>query len=184
MTELSAVGEAAVETARPPIDARRHTFTVDLSPQPVRLVADPLRLSQVLANLLTNAAKYTDPEGTIHLRATLVDDFVTVSVIDTGLGIPKGALENVFAMPLSLEGHKVEMVHDGHAALESLESFQPEIALLDIGMPGLNGYELAKRIQQGSLGRVVTLIAVTGWGQDNDKAQALAAGSFRDERGH
>ncbi len=267
MTELSAVVDAAVETAHPAIDARRHTFTLELPQKSVHFVADPLRLSQVLANLLTNAAKYTDPEGSICLRASLGDDFITISVVDTGVGIPRDALENVFAMfsqvkatydrsegglgiglslsrglvqlhggtieaksagpgkgsefivrlprkvraqepvkqitggtakkapsrrvlvaddnrdaaetlamLLSMEGHNVEMVHDGHAALEATESFQPEIALLDIGMPGLNGYELAKRIRQGSLGRAVTLIAVTGWGQDNDKAQALAAG--------
>ncbi len=267
MTELSAVVDAAVETARPAIDARRHRFTTELPPEPVHFVADPLRLSQVLANLLTNAAKYTDPGGAIRLRATVADDVIIISVIDTGLGIPKDALENVFAMfsqvkatydrsegglgiglslsrglvqlhggtieaksegpgkgsefivrlprkvrstapvrqitgetakktrsrrvlvaddnrdaaeslamLLGMEGHQVEMVHDGHAALAAIESFQPEIALLDIGMPGLNGYELAKRIRQGSLGRAVTLIAVTGWGQDNDKAQALAAG--------
>jgi PAS domain S-box-containing protein len=267
MTELKAVVDAAVETARPAIETRRHAFSVELPPPPVHFVADPLRLSQVLANLLTNAAKYTDPEGSIRLRARALDDLITISVVDTGVGIPKEALENVFAMfsqvkatydrsegglgiglslsrglvqlhggtieaksagpgkgsefivrlprkvlvkepakqitggtarkapsrrvlvaddnrdaaetlatLLALEGHKVEMAHDGHEALESIETFQPEVALLDIGMPGLNGYELAKRIRQGSLGRAVTLIAVTGWGQDNDKAQALAAG--------
>jgi PAS domain S-box-containing protein len=267
MTELQSVVDAAVETARPALDSRHHTFTVELPPQPVGFVADPLRLSQVLANLLTNAAKYTDPGGSVRLRATLVDDLITISVLDTGLGIPKEALENVFAMfsqvkgthdrsegglgiglslsrglvqlhggtieaksagpgqgsefivrlprkvraqtpvkqitggtarkapsrrvlvaddnrdaaeslamLLSLEGHTVETVHDGHAALEAIESFKPEIALLDIGMPGLNGYELAKQIRKGPLGTTVTLVAVTGWGQDNDKARALAAG--------
>src|SRR6185436_5300877 len=97
MTELSAVVEAAVETARPVIDARRHAFRVELPAQPVHFLADPLRLSQVLANLLTNAAKYTDPGGSIVLRASVLDDVITISVIDTGLGIPADALENVFA---------------------------------------------------------------------------------------
>ena len=75
-----------------------------------------------------------------------------------------------------MDGHDVTVVHDGKQALAAFFTVQPEVALLDIGMPELNGYEVARKVRQGSLGRAVTLIAVTGWGQDKDKAQALAAG--------
>jgi CheY-like chemotaxis protein len=77
---------------------------------------------------------------------------------------------------LRLDGHDVTVVHNGQEALAAFSSVQPEVALLDIGMPGLNGYEIARRVGQSSLGRAVTLVAVTGWGQDRDKAESLAAG--------
>jgi CheY-like chemotaxis protein len=80
------------------------------------------------------------------------------------------------AMLLQMDGHEVTVVHNGKDALEALSTLQPEVALLDIGMPELSGYDVARRVRQGSLGRAVTLIAVTGWGQDRDKTQALAAG--------
>jgi CheY-like chemotaxis protein len=77
---------------------------------------------------------------------------------------------------LQIEGHEVQVVHDGLKAVVALADFRPEVALLDIGMPGLNGYEVARVARQNSLGRGPTLVALTGWGQDRDKAQALAAG--------
>jgi CheY-like chemotaxis protein len=77
---------------------------------------------------------------------------------------------------LQLDGHDVTIVHDGQAALAAVQTGHPDIALLDIGMPILSGYEVARQVRQGSLGRTVTLVAVTGWGQDSDKARALAAG--------
>jgi CheY-like chemotaxis protein len=75
-----------------------------------------------------------------------------------------------------MEGHDVVVVHDGTAALAAFNAEPPEVALLDIGMPKLDGYEVARQVRAGSLGRAVTLIAVTGWGKDSDKARALAAG--------
>jgi CheY-like chemotaxis protein len=80
------------------------------------------------------------------------------------------------AMLLQLDGHEVTIVHDGQAALAAVQSRRPEIVLLDIGMPKLSGYEVARQVRQGLLGRTVTLVAVTGWGQESDKARALAAG--------
>ncbi|MEX2148662.1 MAG: PAS domain S-box protein [Steroidobacteraceae bacterium] len=266
-TELAAVVDAAVETARPAIDARRHVFSAEIPPKPVYFAADPLRLAQVISNLLTNAAKYTDPEGEIRLRAACAAGTLTITVSDSGIGIPAEDLDDVFSMfsqvksdqdrsegglgiglaltkglielhggtiqassagpglgsefvlrlplrsvsaprqkkrrapsgdqlvarrvliaddnhdaaeslaaLLRMEGHVVTVVHDGQEALSAFEIVQPEVALLDIGMPKLNGYEVAREVRRGSLGRAVTLIAITGWGQDNDKAQALAAG--------
>jgi CheY-like chemotaxis protein len=80
------------------------------------------------------------------------------------------------AVLLRMDGHEVTVAYDGPQALALLTQVQPEVALLDIGMPGLNGYEVARRVRHGPLGRSITLIAVTGWGQDRDKAQAHQAG--------
>jgi CheY-like chemotaxis protein len=80
------------------------------------------------------------------------------------------------AMSLKLRGHEVEIAHDGRRALEIAAILHPQIALLDVGMPELNGYDLARQIRAHSWGRHMKLVAVTGWGQDEDRRQALAAG--------
>ncbi len=266
--ELSAVTRAAVETARPLIDRKHHSLTVDLPPAPVRLWADPVRLAQVLSNLLTNSAKYTDPGGHISLRARSADEEVSIEVSDTGIGIPPDALGDIFkmfslvrttgersdgglgiglalskgiielhggriearsdgprrgstftvrlpnrppqyagqmsrtapacstairsrrvliaddnrdaaetlAVLLEMRSHTVTLAHDGREALEGFNAFMPDVVVLDIGMPGLNGYEVARQIRSQSVGQAVTLIALTGWGQESDKARARAAG--------
>jgi CheY-like chemotaxis protein len=266
MTDLRSIIETAIETARPLIEAKRHALKVEIPDEPTPFSADPLRLAQVLSNLLTNAAKYTDHEGEIRVRATCSADTVTFSVADNGIGIPPEALEEVFAMfsqvksaqdrsegglgiglafakgliqlhrgtlevrsegtgrgseflvklprrmlngapngpipatsgpsvrrrvliaddnrdaadslamLLRMDGHDVTVVHDGRQAVATIDSFRPEIAVLDIGMPELNGYEVARQVRQGPLGTLITLIAVTGWGQASDKARAAAAG--------
>jgi len=267
MVDLAEIVQAAVEAARPIIDGKRHDFRAELSAEPVRFLADPLRLTQVLSNLLTNAAKYTNPEGKLRLHASCSAEIVSISVVDNGIGLPADAITSVFEMfsqvassrdhsegglgiglsltkglvelhggniearsagvgrgsefivrlplrkstitrqkplvgsssapPVSrrvliaddnrdageslaallrMDGHDVTVVHNGQEALAAFSAVQPEVALLDIGMPELNGYEVARRVRQGSLGRAVTLIAVTGWGQDRDKAQSLVAG--------
>jgi PAS domain S-box-containing protein len=266
MTDLASIIAAAAETAQPLIEAKRHALKIEVPDGAARFAADPLRLAQVLSNLLTNAAKYTDPEGEIRLRAMCGADTVKFSVTDNGIGIPQDALEEVFAMfsqveseedrsegglgiglalakglihlhggtlevrsegpgegsefivklprrtlsgvpeeragvtpgpavrrrvliaddnrdaadslavLLRMEGHDVAVVRDGRQAVATIDSFRPEIALLDIGMPELNGYEVARRVRQGPLGRFITLIAVTGWGQASDKARAGAVG--------
>src|SRR5262249_27790551 len=96
--ELAAVVDAAVETARPLIDAKGHALTLSPPHEPLRLIADPLRLAQVLSNLLTNAAKYTDAHGRIRLSARCAGGSLTITVADSGIGIPPDALEEVFAM--------------------------------------------------------------------------------------
>jgi signal transduction histidine kinase len=265
-TQLTNVIESAVETARPAIDAKRHSLAVHLPQVPVLLDVDALRLSQVLSNLLTNAAKYTDPEGHIRIESELVGGEVLMRVIDDGIGIAAEALPRIFtmfsqvrsvqdrsdgglgiglalsrglielhggrleahsaglghgsefvvrmpasvhvqpvpsapslaaeaplrrrrvlvaddnvdageslAMLLRLDGHEVELATNGPQAVELFERMKPEIAILDIGMPGLNGYEVAMRIRQKAQDGV-TLIAVTGWGQEADKARAAASG--------
>jgi signal transduction histidine kinase len=266
-TELSSVIDSAVETARPTIDAKRHVLSVDVPEDPIQFTADPLRVAQVLSNLLTNAAKYTDPEGQIRLSARCEGDDVVIRVKDSGIGISPAALPRVFnmfsqvhsttdrsegglgiglalaqglielhggaieanseglgcgseftvrlprraghapkAMPtkpvattstlrrriliaddnrdsaetlaalLRMEGHEVTSVHDGPVALSAFSEIKPDVALLDIGMPGLTGYEVARKMRQSTSGASLTLIAITGWGQDIDKERAYAAG--------
>jgi PAS domain S-box-containing protein len=264
-TTLTSIIEVAIETARPIIEAKRHALKIEISDEPARFAADHLRLSQVLSNLLTNAAKYTDPGGEIWLRATCDADAVTFSVTDNGIGIPPDALAEVFsmfsqiksvqdrsegglgiglalakgliqlhhgtlevrsdgigkgseftakiprktldgppnalapvtcasarrrvliaddnrdaadslAMLLRMEGHDVTVVYDGEQAVAAIDSLRPDIAVLDIGMPKLNGYDVSRRVREGSMGTLVTLIAVTGWGQTLDKARAAEAG--------
>jgi PAS domain S-box-containing protein len=269
--DLGTIVDAAIESARPLITARRHGLTVDLSPQLPSLNADPVRLAQVLSNLLTNAAKYTDPPGRIALTARVVDDdMLRISVKDSGIGLSPAALAHIFqmfsqvedaysrsegglgiglalvkglvtlhggsiealsegpgagsefvitlpidrdvygddadvrpappgavatpsmrrilvaddnqdaadslAMLLQAAGHEVATAHGGETALSIASSFQPGVALLDIGMPDLDGYEVAKRIRSAPWGRDMHLIAVTGWGQEEDKRRALGAG--------
>jgi CheY-like chemotaxis protein len=267
MTELSSIIDAAVETSRPILEGKDHSLAIEVPPAPVWLSADPLRIAQVLSNLLTNAGKYTDPHGEIRLQALVIGDRLRVSVADNGIGIPREALGEVFrmfsqvktaqdrsdgglgiglalsrglvelhggtlsatsagvgrgsefvvdlpllpqaslpagaeaqaprpagtprrvliaddnvdaaetlAMCLRLEGHSVAVVNDGDAALREFAATLPDAVLLDIGMPGIDGYEVARRIRAQFPQSAVTLIAITGWGQDSDRAQALACG--------
>ena len=261
---------SAVETARPLLDAKRHTLEVRLPDAPVELLVDALRMSQALSNLLTNAAKYTDPDGRITVRVTLGTEAVTLAVIDSGIGFDQAAVPRLFemfsqidsaidrgegglgiglalvkglvtlhggtvtassaglgrgseftlclprsvvvfrepsalpvaavaidpvkvgckvlvaddnrdaadslAMLLRMAGYDVSVAHDGLGALELGGRQHPEIVILDIGMPGMTGYETARRIRAQPWGRRVLLVAVTGWGQENDKEKTRAAG--------
>ena len=264
-TTLGAIVDAAVETARPAIESRSHALRVQVEQRDAGVVGDPLRLAQILSNLLTNAAKYTDPGGNITIRGMAREDEVEFSVIDNGIGIPADMQEEVFlmftqvkstrarsdgglgiglalaqglaqlhggriearsegpgrgsefivriprrlpttgagprppapakpdgvsrcvliaddnedaaqtlAMLLEVCGHRVLVAHDGEQAVRHYTQHRPDFALLDIGMPGLDGYEVARRIR--ALGAPVTLIALTGWGQAADKARAMEAG--------
>ncbi|HEX6361552.1 MAG TPA: ATP-binding protein, partial [Albitalea sp.] len=104
VTELAPVIDAAVETARPLIDARRHHLVVDVPKEPVPIEVDALRLAQVIANLLANAAKYTDPHGTVRLQARADGDEVVIEVIDNGIGLRAEALDEIFEMFTQVRG--------------------------------------------------------------------------------
>jgi PAS domain S-box-containing protein len=265
-TDLHSIVGAAVETARPLIDERHHRLELDV-PEQLPVHCDPLRLAQVLSNLLTNAAKYTNPGGRIQVAGAQQANELVISVADNGIGIGAQDLPKVFgmfaqlrsaqdhaggglgiglalakgivelhggrieaasagfgqgsrftvrlpnllvapanlpqdakkangsmapgkrilladdnrdaaeslALLLRLEGHEVELAHDGQAALLRFAERRPDVALLDIGMPKSNGYEVARQIR-ALAGQDVLLIAVTGWAQDSDKAQSKAAG--------
>jgi PAS domain S-box-containing protein len=265
---LQQVLDAAVEAAQPLINTKQHRLRMELLPSPLMLEADPVRLTQVVSNLLTNAAKYTDPGGEITLGCRLEADSLIIFVRDNGIGLapemyprvfemfvqieptkersegglgiglalvkallelhggnidvhsagreqgttftvtlprsviaaeparspasdrgvreapsrcvliaddnPDGA--EILAMLLQTSGHTVHVANDGAAALDLAARIRPDIAVLDIGMPGLSGYEVARRIRCEAWGASMTLIAVTGWGQEEDKREALAVG--------
>ncbi|QEL16242.1 ATP-binding response regulator [Limnoglobus roseus] len=263
--DLNAVLRRAAETARPLIDARRHRLTITQPGRPVMVSADPTRLTQVVGNLLTNAAKYSDEGG--HIDLILEEDGVAiVRVRDTGLGIPADMLPRVFdlftqvgrtldradgglgigltlvkslvelhggtvsaasegpgkgseftvrlpklvrveeggkaepaavagvtprrvlivddnpdagdslATLLEMTGHQVEVARTGHQAIEAAARLRPEVAVLDLGLPGMSGYELAGRLRAQAFGRDVTLVALTGYGQEEDRRRSHAAG--------
>ncbi len=264
--DLGSVIEAAVETARAKIEAKQHELIVELPAQPILLEADPLRLEQILVNLLNNAAKFTEQGGRIRIGAVLIGEIATVSVSDNGLGIAREHLKLIFerfaqvptsrvqvntglgiglalarglanlhggdirvssaglgqgaefrlslpalavlppdwqrpesgkaasnrrcvlvaddnrdiaetmAEVLRLEGHDVHLAFDGNEAFERYQQLKPEVVLLDIGMPGLRGDEVARMIRSQPSQGLVRLVAITGWGQPSDKESALAAG--------
>ncbi len=272
LTELSAVVSSAVETARPMLEAKRHTLSVDLPTHAVRFEADLVRLAQILSNLLINAAKYTDPGGQIRLRAVEEGDDLLIAVGDNGIGIASDMMPRLFTMfsqakdvlgraegglgiglslvrglvtlhgssvearsdgpgkgsefivrlpigapaaaaqidapaeaaapggsvaepglkilvvddnrdaadscatLLELSGHHVQAAYTGRNALELAETFRPHALLLDIGLPDFDGYQLAKKIRAAPWGSSIVLIALTGWGQEEDRRRAFDAG--------
>ncbi|WP_240636129.1 response regulator [Caldimonas tepidiphila] len=265
--DLQAVIAHSVETARPVIDGRRHRLQLQLPAHPVWLRGDFARLSQVIGNLLNNAAKYTPEEGVLQLALQTQDGHALVSVRDNGVGIEPELLPHVFelfeqgkrsldrsqgglgvgltlvqrlvelhhgaiearsggagqgaefvvrlpclrevrgpapaesrapeppkngcrvlvvddnadaaetvAMFLELEGHSVETAGDGLEALGRAATFEPDVVVLDIGLPGLDGYEVARRLRQSSACAGALLVALTGYGQSSDREQADEAG--------
>ena len=100
-----------------------------------------------------------------RLRVVIADDNVDAA--------------RALAMVVELSGHEVHVVHDGMAALELAEKLRPEAAFLDIGMPALDGYGVASRLRAEAWGRDMLLVATTGWGQEEDKRRATAAGFDR-----
>jgi PAS domain S-box-containing protein len=276
--ELSAVLENAIETSRPLIDAARHELAISQPFEPILLAADATRLAQVFANLLNNAAKYTNPGGRIWVTVERQGSDAVVRVRDNGVGIPADMLSSIFdmfaqvdrslerthgglgigltlvkrlvemhggsvavnspplecgdasphskgsefvirlplvvsagssapwgpaesgtrpgattsrrilvvddnvdsanslAMLLGEIGNEIRTANDGLAALEAAGEFRPDVMLLDIGMPKLNGYEVARRVRAEPWGGKVFLVALTGWGQDDDRCKSAEAG--------
>jgi len=266
---LADVVRSAIETSRPTIVAARQVLQVELPEQPVELDADPARLAQVLLNLLTNAAKYSEPGGTIRVVAGLQDGQVELRVIDSGIGIPPPMLPQIFELfrqvdhgskraqgglgigltlvkrlvelhggqiearsdgpqrgsefiirlplpdapalaparragdvetiedprprrvlvvddnrdaanslgfLLGVLGHEAQIAYDGASALDKADAFRPDVAVLDLGMPEMDGFETARRLRQLPGLSDVTLIALTGWGQEQDRRRSRDAG--------
>jgi signal transduction histidine kinase/DNA-binding response OmpR family regulator len=264
--ELGEAVRNAVETSQPLIQAAGHELRLDLPGAPLWIEGDPVRLAQILANLLNNAARYTDPGGRISLSAALAGGAVKISVRDNGTGIAPEAQPRLFEMfsresrssgrnqgglgiglalarrlaemhgggieaksdgpgkgaefivtlPLATEqrpaeaagaprgaalkprrilvvddnhdaaeslsmvlkflGADVRVARDGPEALAAFEAYDPAVVLLDIGLPGMDGYEVARRIRSGFPSRRAALVALTGWGQDKDRREAREAG--------
>jgi signal transduction histidine kinase len=265
--DLERVITHGVETARPIIEARRQKLAVSLPGAPVWVSGDFVRLSQVIANLLNNAAKYTHEGGRIEIAASASQGQAVVVVRDNGAGIESHLLPHVFdlfvqgersldrsqgglgigltlvrhlvelhqgrveahsggagrgsafkvmlpcisavgqpkadvavvaevpsvgrrvlvvddnvdaaesiAMFLRLEGHEVKVVIDAYQVISAATVFAPHAVLLDIGLPGLSGYEIARRLRQQPGNEGTALIALTGYGQKDDRDRAMAAG--------
>jgi PAS domain S-box-containing protein len=264
---LRAVLDRAIEASRPIMDAREHRFEL-VEPVPEGVVfGDPVRLAQVFANLLHNAAKYTRPGGNIDVEIVRGEASMEVRVRDDGVGIPADRLDSIFemfhqldsalersdgglgigltlvrrllemhegsievhsegvghgatfvvrlplhdasadpdkvlaeevdathpslkvlvvddnrdgadalTMMMQLRGYQAFTAYDGLAAFEMAEQVRPDVVLLDIGMPKLNGYEVAQRIRAQAWGTGVVLVAVTGWGQEPDRRRTQDAG--------
>ena len=263
------VARAAVESAMPVIEQGRHILALAISDEPMPLEVDPIRLTQVLSNLLANAAKYTPAGGRLSLAARPEQGHAVFEVSDNGIGMEQDAIDSMFEMfrqseqahamaagglgiglalvrtivdmhggevrgesaglgqgsrftvriplsgeradaggapgeaaepartaarlkvlladdnadalwgmarMLSISGFSVETAENGPQALVIAERFRPDAAVLDIGMPGLSGHEVARRIRAAAWGRHMLLVAATGWGQPEDKDAALAAG--------
>ncbi|RYZ98796.1 MAG: response regulator [Moraxellaceae bacterium] len=268
VTQLDQIILSALEVSRLVIDANNHDLVIINDGKNIQLDADPVRLSQVITNLLNNAAKYTPKGGRIELLTEQQGDEAIIQVKDTGVGITpdmtseifelftqagktldraegglgiglaiskqlvemhngtikaesegsgKGALftirlpvlaqqkevntqvaqtnslgstqahrvlvvdDNVDAadmltMLLQFLGHEVKTVYNGYDALTLASDYQPELVLLDIGLPGINGYEVAQEFRSNQSLKKPILIALTGWGTADDKQRAQNAG--------
>jgi PAS domain S-box-containing protein len=262
--DLHSVITRAVETVRPFVESRRHELVLDLPAEPMVLEGDLMRLAQVVANLLHNAAKYTQNGGRIELGAERQNGEMVLRVRDNGIGIPDEMLGRIFdlftqvdrslsrsegglgvgltlvrslvtmhdgsvaarsegpgqgteleirlpasvhmeelmetapenpappasrkvlvvddnadsaeslAMILSLRGHEARTALDGQEALAVAREFRPEVVMLDIGLPGMDGYEVARRLRADYDG--ILLVALTGYGQDEDRRRSKEAG--------
>jgi PAS domain S-box-containing protein len=266
---LATLIDGAVEITRPSIDARDHALELVMPSEAIELDADPVRMTQVIANLLMNAAKYTDAGGKIRLTAAREGNELILTVADNGIGLDAAVLPKLFdmfvqvgevrdrhegglgiglalarrlvnlhqgtievrsdgtgrgsefivkmpcrthagdstmpaavdptpkpavvplriviaddnrdaaeslAMLLQIDGHQVSVAHDGAEALSIIDAVHPQVVVLDIGMPGLNGYQVAQRIRSSPNSEAIVLVALTGWGQAQDLARAKAAG--------
>jgi PAS domain S-box-containing protein len=264
--DATVIVRRAAAAARPLLEEKRHSLAVETSGEAMPVYVDPTRAEQIVANLLTNAAKYTQEGGRITLRAFPENGEAVIEVEDTGIGISREMLPFVFelfaqadrtldrsqgglgigltvvrklaemhggsvsahspgvgqgstftvrlplsdpvkamvngetpsrdakppklrvlvvednrdtanvqALFLKQFGHEVAVVHDGQAALEVAPEFRPHAVLLDIGLPVLNGYEVATKLrQQGFVAE--SLIAVSGYGQYEDRERSRRAG--------
>lgn len=265
--ELASVIQNAVDTVRPLLDTEQQTLSLEVPERPIYMQADPVRLSQVFANLLNNASRYTQNGGRIALSVVVKGNTVRVVVSDNGKGIAAESLPGIFAMfaqdqdaglrvqaglgvglalakrlielhggsitaesrgpgmgstftvqlpvkaaltaghdkapveakrdvgrrsrillvddnvdfAMSLSfllkdmGHEVCVAHDATEALDRAPEFRPDFAFLDIGLPIVDGYELARRLQ-ASLNGDIPLVAISGWGQEEDRRRAKEAG--------
>jgi len=266
--ELAPVIHMAVEASAPFIALRGHDLKVSVPSEPIWLEADPVRLGQILMNLLQNAAKYTNPGGHIWLSARREGRDVILSIRDTGIGLAEGSTSWIFEMftrtesqirsqgglgiglalvrglvelhggtvrarsaglgqgsefivrlpapayrglplgipgevgvsaalasrhrilvvddnkdtaeslrmLLALHGHVIRTAYDGIHALAEADAFRPEVVLLDIGLPRMDGYEVARAIRGRDWGGRTLLVAVTGWGLEDDRERARQAG--------
>ncbi|MFI5180076.1 MAG: ATP-binding protein [Thermoanaerobaculia bacterium] len=264
---LASVVESALEAARPLFLSRRHALDIALPEAPVLLHGDPVRLAQILTNLLSNAARYTEPGGRVRIEAACEGDAVVLRVVDSGIGISAAELADIFTMfrqaaaagavdqgglgiglalakqlaelhggslsaasegpgkgsaftlrlpraagavatpevhppvhaapapprrilvvddnvdaaqtlaeLLVLNGHETHVAHDGPASVEAALRLVPDAAIVDIGLPGFSGLEVARRLRQEPSLEGLFLVALSGWVQSEDLARSREAG--------
>ena len=269
--ELATVIARAIETVQPLVDADSHELIVQLSSESLPIDADPVRVSQIIGNLLANAAKYTESNGRIWLTSEREGKMAVVRIRDNGIGIADSMLPRIFELfvqvdntstkaqgglgigltlvknlvqmhdgtveaksdglgygsefvvrlPISeeileegeqlekekhalersspsgrqllvvddnqdaanslatllrLQGHEVRVAYSGVAAIEMTKSYFPTMVFLDIGMPAMDGLEVARRLKQQPGFENVVLVALTGWGQQEDRKRTAEAG--------
>jgi PAS domain S-box-containing protein len=266
--DVATILKHAVEASSALIERNHHQLKVTAPTQPLYVEGDVTRLTQVVTNLLDNAAKYTDPGGNVWLSGEREGDRAVIRVKDSGIGIPSEMQPRIFdmftqtvssleraqgglgvglalverlvklhggtvtaysagagqgsqftiqlpvaqaqkataaerreamvgaaetrcrvlvvddnvdsvdslAMLLRMMGHEVETASDGEAALQKAEEFRPDVAILDIGLPKVNGYDLAKQIRQRPWAKDAVLVALTGWGQAQHRLRSVEAG--------
>ncbi len=267
--DIATILKSAVESSSTLIGKSRHQLRVTPPSEPLYVEGDATRLTQIVSNLMDNAAKYTDPGGRIWLSAEREADEAVIRVRDSGIGIPADVLPTIFdmftqaamtlertqgglgvglaivdrlvklhggsvsaasggpgmgseftirlpvadktrgsaaapapapafsmplarcrilvvddnvdsvdslAMLLRMMGHEVALAHDGPEALQIAREFRPGVGILDIGLPKMNGYDLAKRIRQEAWGKDMVLVALTGWGQQEHRHRSAASG--------
>jgi signal transduction histidine kinase/ActR/RegA family two-component response regulator len=275
--DVATIVAFATETSRPVLETHHHRLSILLPPESIYIDADPLRMAQVLSNLLNNAAKYTHDGGQVRLSAASDGSQVVLRVRDNGIGIPPEMLSGIFdlfaqvdhsldhsqgglglgltlvrslvemhggsvralskglgrgsefvvrlpmmdpsrlyaepkvtepeklaprreqprslsfrvlvvddnvssaqslAKVLKLDGHDVQVTHDGKGAIESVRRFRPEVVLMDIGLPGMDGYEVARQIRADAelAAGIILLAAVTGYAEDEARRRSREAG--------
>lgn len=263
-TDVRTVVAGAVEASRAEIERRGHRLEVELPADPIWVRADASRVTQMLTNLLDNAAKYTSAAGIIRVTASPEAGQARISVRDTGIGLPDDQLERIFALfkqveasgqhsdglgiglalvrslatmhggsvvaasegidagseftvrlpitsapsvttpapppptvsrprrilliednvdlaesfatALTFEGHSVRVAHDSASALDAFQTFAPDVVLLDGGLPGMDGYQVARRLREKRSSAELTIIALTGFGRDEDRRASAEAG--------
>jgi len=268
--DLATAVQRAIESTRPLLDARRHELHVSLPQEPLSVYGDLTRLTQVVLNLLNNAAKYTPEGGKVWIEAANMGDMVELRVRDTGVGIAGDMLDAVFdlfaqgertidrsegglgigltlarrivslhggtisarsagagkgseflvrlpqldvalaasisnspgefempvggpsrsilvvddntdsaasmAILLRMAGHDVDVAHDGREAIQRIERKPADVVLLDIGLPGMNGYEVMKVLRARPEAAGMRVFAMTGFGQEEDRRRSLESG--------
>ena len=266
IVDATAILDSAAQTVKPLVEERKHTMEMAIDRGHLWVNADPARLEQVVVNLLTNAAKYSEDCGHIRLSAGRQGSDIVIRVQDSGIGISAEKLPDLFrifsqvdhtssrsegglgiglalvkqlielhdgevaaaseglgkgsefmirlpaatrpdtpsllmkptdeakeharilvvddnvdsaksmAMLLKVAGHTVMTAHNGPQAIEVAQTYRPQCILLDLGLPGMSGYDVAKRLRQDAYGKDALIVAVSGYGQDEDRRLTRAAG--------